>query len=104
MTTGRINQVTTFQMSAEAAQTTTTFQPKGRISQLGVHQLFLLFKSECSFKVFSSLAAILDTLEPTLKLPCSPIPQILEALLLVTLTATKIMFLRENYHQPAQSS
>jgi phosphoenolpyruvate carboxylase len=56
--------------------------------------------SKCDLEMHS--IAVLAKSEPANETPCSPISQISDTLLPVTVKATEIMAFRENYTQPAE--
>jgi len=90
MTTGRINQVTTFRPCNPEAATHDSHDPrKGSLSRSGVHQCGRRFNNDPQ-KVLHTL------LKAKVKPPCSPVSQILDTHLPVT-GATEIMAFKEDY-------
>ena len=105
MTTGRINQVTTFRARSKRGpkQTTATLQPhRGQISQKGV------FRQPGFTMLITTLRAIppkcTTLLNAATKPPCSPFSHCFRHISTRHLTATSFMAFEENYQQPARSA
>jgi len=100
MTTGRINQVTTFHSpTSQRTWSKHLLLVVGKpLSQVGVRhqQLKIQMRPRNAFHGCTSKS------EPANETPCSPISQISDTLLPVTVKATAIMAFRENYSQPAE--
>jgi len=101
MTTGRINQVTTFRPCALSRAQLPNTNKTGLPSWSGVHQFWLKTQKQPA-KAFRQRCHT-SSHKPATEPPCSPVSQISSQLLPVT-RATEIMTFRENYQIDQQLS
>jgi len=97
MTTGRINQVTTFHL--HTSRGTWSKRPLLMVSNHFRSREFIINGWKIQLQPRNAFHSVLTKSEPTNETPCSPISQISDTLLPVE--TTRIMAFRENYTQPA---
>ena len=97
MTTGRINQVTTFHL--HTSQGTWSKRPLLMVNNHFRSREFIINGWKIQLQPRNAFHSVLTKSEPTNETPCSPISQISDTLLPVE--TTRIMAFRENYTQPA---